>query len=82
MPSIEVWGELMDVGTRLRLLITFEEESPNENPSVKIRKLSDMKLLQNPVRMPADGKYTVQFPFFGGKEEWAVRFESGKMWGR
>jgi hypothetical protein len=32
--------------------------------------------------MPADGKYTVQFPFFGGKEEWAVRFESGKMWGR
>jgi hypothetical protein len=40
----------MDVGTRLRLLITFEEESPNENPSVKIRKLTDMKLLQNPVR--------------------------------
>jgi hypothetical protein len=78
MPTIEVWGELADVGTRLRLLITFEEESPKDS-SVKIRKLSGIKLLENPVRMPADGKYTVEFPFFGGKEEWDVRFESGKM---
>jgi hypothetical protein len=79
MPSIEVWGELMDVGTRLRLLITFEEERPNENPSVKIQKLY---YYRTPSPHAADGKYTVQFPFFGGKEEWAVRFEGGKMWGR
>jgi hypothetical protein len=82
MPTIEVWGELMDVGTRLRLLVAFEEESPHENSSIKIRKLSDIKLLENPVRMPANGKYTVEFPFFGGKEEWDVRFEGGKMSGR